>query len=506
MVNIKNIIYILLAMMLTGITACNDDKEAIDYTDDSAYPPPVVTITSPTSLSGAEFKKEQTVTASFESTNGLRDVYATLLKKAENDTYEEIDKSLRVYQSLDGFPNELDASFTINVSDKLTAAIGVFATDIYTKTIMQQVTIGYLVGIPPVITLEPSEIAQVDLNQSLTIKGTASSGTGLSSISYTLIQKSPYLELSTSGNIAVSPSEKEKEFSFSIVINDERADAISVVATDKDGYKETAYVEIKSITGVPEGKAAIFDNIELAPEWESPDNPTQPYLFSFDGVTVGGQLKNILTLQDAVNSSGGSIDFAFVNFWRNSGFVPIANRGPGFASADRISSGTVGRQVDVPWLSVITNNAVFFKIIPSEIVSAMKLEELFETATGNWETYQALEPLSSFVTGTATGDKQCLQRTGASADRTDDVNLQIVDGTYIAIRREYASAKKYGIIKVVKAVDDTPALNNQNKILGVSTDPGKSAYYKGPNQAGFDYIGVTKLYGQKCKLKIIVQK
>lgn len=404
MKNNKYLLYRLLMLLfiLIGVVACSDDKETIDYTDNSAFPPPVVTITSKTSLDEVEFRKSQTVTGTIESNNGLRDIYVTLMKQTDNG-YEEINRNLRVYNPLDNFPRELDFSIDITVSQRQTAAIGVFATDIYTKVATQQVI-------------------------------------------------------------------------------------------------------VTSLVGVPEGKATIFDNIEMAPEWESPDNPTQPYIFSFGGVTVGGKVKHVLSLSDVANSTEGSIDFAFANFWRNQTFGLISNRGVGFASADRIGSGTVGRQVDDPWLSGATKNAVFFKIISADLVTSLGLNNFFETTTGDWETYELLDKLNSYVTGTATGDKQLLQRIGASSDNSTTPALQIVDGTYIAIRRQISSTSKYGIIKVVDAVDDTPTLNSSNKILGVTTGLGVSSYYKGPDLAGFDYTGVTKLYGQKCKLKIIIQE
>lgn len=99
-----------------------------------------------------------------------------------------------------------------------------------------------------------------------------------------------------------------------------------------------------------------------------------------------------------------------------------------------------------------------------------------------------------------------LQRLDASSDRTGTARLQIVDGSYIAIRRQFAGNTKYGIIKIVKAVDDTSTLNDQGKILGITSEPGKSQQYRGPDMEGFEYSGVTKLYGKKTTLKIIVQQ
>jgi hypothetical protein len=504
MKSFKWILYMLLAISALLSEGCSEEPMAVDYTDDSAFPPPVVTLSTQASLETAEFRKNETITGQIASENGLRDLYITLLKNGD-DGYEEINRNQRIYQTFDGFPVSQDFTLEITIADKETVAIGVFATDIYTKSTMVPVVIQRLKGIPPVITLTPNQIEAVELDGSISISGTASTQVGLQSISYALVRKSPYRELSEPVAISVSPTDLEKSFSFEIAVDDERADAIAVTVKDKDGFKETAFVDIVTITGIPEGRALIFEDIEMAPEWENPINPTQPYIFSFEGLVVNGQLKNVVTLNDLVSATSGRIDFGFVNCWRNSGLVVIANRGPGFVSADRITGGTVGRQVDTPWLT-IGMNATFFKIIPSEMVGEMDLDNFFDTTFGNWETFQELAKLSTFVTGTGTGDKQLMQRTEASSDRATTAHLQIVNGTYIAIRRQFEGNVKYGIIKVIEAVDDTPALNDQGKILGVTSEPGKSQYYRGPGMEGFEYTGVTKLYGKKTRLKIIIQQ
>lgn len=495
--------YILLVALIGSLLHCSREPVAVDHTDDHAFPPPVLKLDN-TELEKVNYKEDATIEGTVESKNGLRDLYITLMKKVE-DEYVEIDKNHRVYQSFDGFPENQNISLEINISDKETAAVGVVANDIYTKTTEENVIIGQLIGIPPVIEVSPQQIDEVELNESVTVSGTASSNAGIKSVTYALAVKSPYAELSEPVEISLSPGETEKEFSFEIVVDNDRADAISVVVTDVDDVKETAFVDIHKITGVPEGRALIFDRVEMAPEWENPDKPSEPYIFSFDGVVVNGQLKNILTLNDLIVATSGKIDFAFVNFWRNSNHVTIANRGPGFASADRITGGTVGRQVDAPWLT-IDMNSTFFKLIPPEMAEQMDLDDFFENTPGNWETFQELEALSSFVTGASNGDKQILQRIEASSDRASPSELQIVDGSYIAIRRQYDGNVKYGIIQVIEAVDDTKAINEDGKITGINSEPGVSQYYTGPDLDEFEYSGVTTLYGKKCVLKIIVQQ
>lgn len=500
----KGILTIMLACLFPLIWGCNEEPVAVDYTDDSAYPPPMVTIHSGSTLETAEYRQDEAVTGVITAENGLRDIYITLLKDGENG-YEEISRNLRVYQPLDGFPDSQEFSLQINIGEKETAAIGIYGTDIYTKSTLQPVVIQHLKGVPPAASLTPSQIEAVELNGTISLSGTASSQVGLQSIAYALVRKSPYLELGPQQDIHINPGEKDMSFGLEISVNDERADAVAVIVTDVDGYKETVFTDIASITGIPPGRALIFENIEMAPEWENPVNPSQPYIFSFEGLVVNGQIKNVVTLSDLVSSTAGNIDFAFVNFWRNSSLVVIANRGVGFASADRITGGTVGRQVDAPWLT-IGMNATFFKLIPPETAAEMNLDHFFDNTYGNWETYQELDKLSTFITGTGSGDKQLLQRLDASSDRTGTAKLQIVDGSYIAIRRQFAGNIKYGIIKVVKAVDDTPTLNDQGKILGITSEPGKSQQYRGPDMEGFEYAGVTKLYGKKTMLKIIVQQ
>lgn len=513
----KKYIYTLLsAIILVGsMTRCNDDdSKNINYLDDNAYPPPVVTITSASTLPEAMFKGEITVTGNASSGIGLRDIYATLMKK-EGDEYVEISKNNRVTFALDELPETTGFSIKIPITDEETEAIGVYATDVITKSSLENVIIEVLKGVPPKITLNPSEIESVEFNGTVSVNGTATSKVGLKSISYVLVRKSPYLELQAAQNINFTPGINEKEFSFEITVDNENADAIRVESEDTDGYSYVSYVDIKSIEGIPPGRAYIFENVEMAPEWEIPSTtgiiPTQPYLFSIDGIQVGNELKNIVTLKEALDASSGSIDFAFVNIWRNSSFVAVANRGFAYISAARLSGGPVGRQVDTDWLGGITKNAVGFNIITDEVAGAMQLDHFFETTTGNWETFEALSALDSYVTASMVNNdanRVLKQRTNAGA--SGSCNMEITSGTYIAFRRVVnGSEDKFGIIKVIEAADDTDATSDGCKIADTvtgSTTPGASAYYTGPNLPGFVYDGVTKLYGRTCKLKIIVQQ
>lgn len=512
----KQIIYTLLASILVIFSTCSDGEVSVDHTDNNAYPPPAISISSSATIEEVLYQESQTVSGRIESDNGLRDIYVTLLKGDTDGGFEEINRNNRVVQMFDGFPNELDFSLNIPITDAATTAIGIFATDIYTKTTITPIAINKLKGVPPSVRFNPSEIDVVELNESVSIEGTASSSENLASITYTLVRKTPYLELSSPQSIEIGASETEKIFNFDIAVDDERATAISVVVTDIEGYKTTAYVDIKTISGIPEGRAFIFEDFKMAPEWEISSNagviPTQPYLFSIDGIQVGNEIKNVVTLKEALDAPSGSIDFAFVNIWRNSGLALVANRGFAYISAARLSGGPVGRQVDTDWLGAITKNAVGFRIISPEEAAAMDLDNFFETTTGNWETFQALSALDSYVTpAMVNNDANRILKQRTNAGKNGNCNLEITSGTYIAFRRVMSGSEdKLGIMKVVEAADDTDATDDDgckiaDPITG-GTSAGASSHYTGPNLPGFVYEGAAKLYGRATTLKIIVQQ
>ena len=223
--------FCMLSFILLMIAGCSDENKFENYLDNNAYPPPVITLTSPVSLDEATFLGTQTLAGSITSHNRLRDVYATLLKKTETG-YEEINKDKRVVYKLDSLPNVLDFSMDISITDENVAAIGLFATDIFTKVTEQDVVIKYIKGIPPTLSLTPASIDAVALNATTEISGTAASVEGIASITYNLVRKSPYLELHSKGNVAVVSTDKEKSFNFSVKVDDERAEAIEVIVTD----------------------------------------------------------------------------------------------------------------------------------------------------------------------------------------------------------------------------------------------------------------------------------
>lgn len=509
-------------LLAASLGGCTDEKP-IDYTDDSAFPPPVVTLSSAASLDDVTIGQTVTVSGSISAPNGLRDMYVTIVRQ-NGDGYEEISRNTRAIGQLDGFPATHDFLFDITVDQEDAAAILVLGTDIFTKNGSKYIGIGHLSGIAPKITANPAEIASVEIDGEVSVEIAITSTEGLQSVSYVLVQKSPYRELSTPVTVSVS-GDAEKSFTATVTVDNEDADAIAVKATDTKGVSRTIYIDIKKITGIPEGRAYIFDNVVMAPEWEcystaSPKPvPSQPSLFSIEGVQTGGNLKNVLSLSEASVASSGKIDFSFVNIWRNTnpsdaGFLNrLSFRGFAFVSTSRASGGPVGRQLDTSWLTAVDiTSHTQLRIIPDATATAMDLDNLFATATGNWETFQALNALDEFVNAYGNGTDYRILSQRLVGSPTSIHIQQIFDGTYIAFR---TGANKLGVIKVVTAADDSDAIDANGKVIDVTSGLGignttenktVAAFYSGPGLAGFDYYGAPLLYGRSCTLKIIVQK
>ena len=63
------------------LTNCSDSES--DYSDDNAYPPPTVELTSPSEIDVVEYNSTVTVSAKSFSAVGIHSIYATLLKMDE---------------------------------------------------------------------------------------------------------------------------------------------------------------------------------------------------------------------------------------------------------------------------------------------------------------------------------------------------------------------------------------------------------------------------------------
>lgn len=362
----------------------------------------------------------------------------------------------------------------------------------------------------PDIQLTADILPSAEFGQTIQVTGTVKSDIGVRDIAYQLKKKSgaEYVNIGAEKYYPLNSLDTEVSFTIPVLIEDDEIAAVEIIATDVVTKSSSAMFQITTITGIPQGGAWVFHNIEMAPEFERPVNPQQPYLFSTVGVNVNGTLKHVLTLAEAKNANSRGIDFVFANLWKNTQNDPpvagsrLGNRGFAFVDVSQLARGPIGRQCDIEWIPL--RDTTTMHLVSDNIAAAANFEQLFETAADNWKTYKALSRIPELFPAWTVGTHyNILQRTGASADNTTACSQTLKKGSYIVFRRQNNLDFKYGVIKIVELADDTDALNDGGcKIIGDDF----TKWYTQPNQAGHTYNGVAKLYGRKVKLKIVVQK
>ena len=503
---IKNItaIWILSLVWGVSVTSCSDDDA--NYSDDNAYPPPTIELTSPTEIDAVEYNSTFTISAKSFSAVGIHSIYATLIKTDINGGYEEISVADRQRLKIDTLETDMALDFDLNIKVNKREAVGVVvvSTDVLEKTTQKIIPIKKITKLPSQLFTEPSELPVLIPDEEVSISIVIKSEVGIKSVKHTLRNKAQG-DLNPYTDIPVAGAPLEFEFILKTIIDNKDADGIKIVVEDVDGVVEEKIITIAGIEGIDSNIALIFNDVVMAPEWEHSTDPNQPYLFSIDGMKVNGAQKHVLSLNEIkrYGSSANAVDFSFVNIWRNPSFVAVKNRGFSFVSASRLTGGPIGRAYDVnSWIKPagVATNKTLFTLIPSDKVTSLGIDVLIEGAASDVRTFEALAGLQSIA---KSGADMLMQRTDASENYPEPCAVQIEDNTYIAF---VTAAGKYGIIHVIEAADDTDALVAGGSKIANPTGVTAGPAYSGPGITGLSYDGVALLYTRPCKLKIVVQK
>ena len=342
---IKNIMILILALPWgLLLTNCSDSKS--DYSDDNAYPPPTVELTSPSEIDVVEYNSTVTVSARSFSAVGIHSIYATLLKMDENGEYEEINATERQRLKIDTLQTDMTLEFDLNVKVNTREAAGILvtSTDVLTKTAQKVIPIKKITKLPSQIFTEPSDFPVLVPDEEVSLSVVIRSAVGIKSIKHTLCNK-VLGDLKEYTTIPVSGNPLEMEFILKTVVDNKDTGGIKIVVEDIEGLKEEKIINIEGLEGVDNNVALVFSDIEMAPEWEHSTEPDQPYIFSIEGIMIRGVQKHVLSLKEikGYGSKANSVDFAFINIWRNPSFVAVKNRGFSYVSASRINGGPIGR-------------------------------------------------------------------------------------------------------------------------------------------------------------------
>lgn len=137
---------------------------------------------------------------------------------------------------------------------------------------------------------------------------------------------------------------------------------------------------------------------------------------------IRGVQKHVLSLKEikGYGSKANSVDFAFINIWRNPSFVAVKNRGFSYVSASRINGGPIGRAYDVnDWIKPagVATNKTLFTLIPDDKVVDLGIDAMMANAASDVKTFEALNVLESIAKG---GADMLMQRVNASDGYPND--------------------------------------------------------------------------------------
>ena len=215
-----------------------------------------------------------------------------------------------------------------------------------------------------------------------------------------------------------------------------------------------------------------------------------PSFFSMRGATVNGEVKHILSLNDAREVGGVDVSMAWVNVLQNtSNNVYIGGqRGLAFVRCNSLTAGTVGRQCDVYEVDgkkidiEKTDNAFGlsairgswagesydeeeYKFVDKLFLDINKAETNLEKMKAFWALYQIQEVLDNATLGveenpTNLSNKNMYRRyVEAGETSAKALSEQFRAGDYFIIRTNAGTADApqyiYGIIQVLQLPDDS---------------------------------------------------
>ena len=229
---IKNIMILILALPWgLLLTNCSDSES--DYSDDNAYPPPTVELTSPSEIDVVEYNSTVTVSARSFSAVGIHSIYATLLKMDENGEYEEINATERQRLKIDTLQTDMTLEFDLNVKVNTREAAGILvtSTDVLTKTAQKVIPIKKITKLPSQIFTEPSDFPVLVPDEEVSLSLVIRSAVGIKSIKHTLCNK-VLGDLKEYTTIPVSGNPLEMEFILKTVVDNKETNGIKIVVED----------------------------------------------------------------------------------------------------------------------------------------------------------------------------------------------------------------------------------------------------------------------------------
>ena len=350
-------------------------------------------------------------------------------------------------------------------------------------------------------TLElTTSVAELPYGQPTEILGTVTTAATLDSYTLTAVQKAgeAYTAVGEAQVFAAAGNEMKVEF-FA-----DSKDMTDIEVVLKAGAQEAKFYFPATAVGELKGTFWMNDAVMMAatPKVGTNDNDPETYpvagtgagsdipsFFSMRGAEVNGEVKHILSLNDAREVGGVDVSMAWVNVLMNTSnnaFIG-GQRGLAFVRCNSLTAGTVGRQCDVyevdgKKIDVTKTDNVFglsairgswagdryneeeYKFVDKLFLDINKAETNLEKMKAFWELYQIQLVLDNSTLGVEENptnlSNKNLYRRYVEAGQTSAKALteEFRAGDYFIIRTNAGTADApqyiYGIIQVLQLPDD----------------------------------------------------
>ena len=352
-------------------------------------------------------------------------------------------------------------------------------------------------------TLElTTEVAELPYGQPAEILGTVTTAATLESYTLTAVKKvgEEYTAVGEAQTFAAEGNEMKVEF---FADSKEMTDLEVVL---KAGAQEAKFYFPATAVGELKGTFWMNDAVMMAatPKVGTNDNDPETYpvagtgagsdipsFFSMRGAEVNGEVKHILSLNDAREVGGVDVSMAWVNVLMNTSnnaFIG-GQRGLAFVRCNSLTAGTVGRQCDVYevdgkkidtektdnafGISAIRGswagdryNEEEYKFVDKLFLDITKAETNLEKMKAFWALYQIQEVLDNATLGveenpTNLSNKNMYRRYVEAGETSakEAITEEFRAGDYFIIRTNAGTADApqyiYGLIQVLQLPDDS---------------------------------------------------
>ena len=350
-------------------------------------------------------------------------------------------------------------------------------------------------------TLElTTSVAELPYGEPAEILGTVTTTATLDSFTLTAVQKvgDEYSAVGEAQVFAAEGNDMKVEY-FA-----DSKDMTDLEVVLKAGAQEAKFYFSATAVGELKGTFWMNDAVMMAatPQVGTNDNDPDTYpvagtgagsdipsFFSMRGATVNGEVKHILSLNDAREVGGVDVSMAWVNVLENTKENKVlgSQRGFMFVRCNSLTAGTVGRQCDVYevdgkkidtgktdnefGLSAIRGswsgdryNEEEYKFVDKLFLDINKAETNLEKMKAFWALYQIQEVLDNATLGveenpTNLSNKNMYRRYVEAGETSEKaLSEQFRAGDYFIIRTNAGTADApqyiYGIIQVLQLPDD----------------------------------------------------